>query len=171
MFGIDLTVLFLAFIKKTTRNTMLQRIQTIYLLVSIIFFGFTNFFPIASGNLFELYTYGIFAIGGEPITEISTYYFILPMALAAGLTVLAIFLFNNRKNQMAVVRLTFVLYAISFALLAFCIKDCQQLLVNDESMSLRTSFYTPFISLLLNMLALRAIRKDDKLIRSVDRIR
>lgn len=150
---------------------MLQRVQTIFLLISVMLFAVTSYFTFASGDLFEVRSYGIRSLDGQTMEDVSTYYFILPMALAAAITLFAIFMFGNRQRQMAFVRITFILYAISFALLALCIKDCQTLLTPTDNFTLGVSFYTPFVSLILNMLALRAIRKDDKLVRSVDRIR
>jgi len=150
---------------------MLQRVQTIFLLISVMLFAVTSYFPFASGDLFEIRSYGIRSLDGQTMEDVSTYYFILPMALAAAITLLAIFMFGNRQSQMAFVRITFIIYAISFALLALCIKDCQTLLTPTDNFTLGVSFYTPLVSLLFNMLALRAIRKDDKLVKSADRIR
>lgn len=150
---------------------MLQRVQTIFLLISVMLFAVTSYFPFASSDLFEIRSYGVRSLDGQTMEDVSSYYFILPMALAAAITLFAIFSFGNRQRQMAFVRITFILYAISFALLALCIKDCQTLITPTDNFTLGISFYTPFISLILNMLALRAIRKDDKLVKSVDRIR
>lgn len=150
---------------------MLQRIQSIYLLISVMLFAVTSYFPFVSSDIFEIRSYGVKALNNQITLDISTYYFIVPMALATALSLFAIFLYSNRQRQMAIVRVTFILYAISFALLALCIKDSQKLLTNNDQLSLGIAFFSPFLSLLFNLLALRAIRKDDKLVRSVDRIR
>lgn len=150
---------------------MIQRIQSLYLFLSVLLFSATYYFPFVSSNLFEIRSYGVTALNDRTNLEVSTYYFIIPMALAATISLVAIFLYKNRQRQMAVLRTTFILYAISFALLALCIKDSQQFLTSTDEISLGFSFFAPFVSLLLNLLALRAIRKDEKLVKSVDRIR
>lgn len=150
---------------------MLQRIQTIYLLISVMLFAVTSYFPFVSSDVFEIRSYGVKTLNNQITLDISTYYFIVPMALAAAISLFAIFLYSNRQRQMATVRVTFILYAISFALLALCIKDSQKLLTNDDPLSLGIAFFSPFLSFLLNLLALRAIRKDERLVKSVDRIR
>jgi hypothetical protein len=134
-------------------------------------FAVTSYFPFVSSDIFEIRSYGVKALNNQITLDISTYYFIVPMALATAISLFAIFLYSNRQRQMAIVRVTFILYAISFALLALCIKDSQKLLTNNDQLSLGIAFFSPFLSLLFNLLALRAIRKDDKLVRSVDRIR
>jgi Kef-type K+ transport system membrane component KefB len=134
-------------------------------------FAVTSYFPFVSSDIFEIRSYEVKALDNQITLDISTYYFIVPMALAAAISLFAIFLYSNRQRQMATVRVTFILYAISFALMALCIKDSQKLLTNNDQLSLGIAFFSPFLSLLLNLLALRAIRKDDKLVKSVDRIR
>lgn len=67
---------------------------------------------------------------------------------------------------MAVLRLTFILFAASFALMAFYIRGAAACL-NDTDFMPGVSFFLVFVSFVLNMFALRAIKKDDMLVRSV----
>lgn len=70
---------------------------------------------------------------------------------------------------MAIVRSTFILFALSYSLLAFYVMDAQKVL--DATFQVSTAVFFPFTAMLCNWLALCAIQKDEELVKSVDRIR
>jgi len=146
---------------------MLQRKQSLFLAVSVILFVITYYFPFGKFADAEMQSYHLVVAGNE-LPSVSTYYFAVPLSIAATLTLISIFLYGNRQRQMMLVRLTFIFFAVSFALLALYTMDAQK---QFSGFSFGLSFFLPFISFFLNMLALRAIRSDEKLVRSVDRIR
>jgi len=71
---------------------------------------------------------------------------------------------------MAVVRLSFIFYAASFALMSLYILDAVKVLV-DAPFSMGVSFFLPFAAFFSNLIALRGIKKDEQLIKSLDRLR
>lgn len=149
---------------------MIQRKQSIYLLLSIAAFVASYFFPFGQFAQHELYAYHVKDLAGAPVEGISHLWFHAPYAIAALVSAVAIFFYSNRQKQMAVLRLTFILFAASFALMAFYIRGAAAGL-NDTDFMPGVSFFLVFVSFVLNMFALRAIKKDDMLVRSVDRIR
>ena len=90
---------------------------------------------------------------------------ILPVltAVGAGTAFSSIFLYKNRKRQ---VRLSYL--NISLFLLIFGIAVGNVLL---KGKALNPFFYTLAINIILTLLAIRAIKKDEDLIKSLDRIR
>lgn len=68
------------------------------------------------------------------------------------------------------VRMTFILIALTIALIALYIKDATNM-HSALNFSLGFGLFMPILALVFNRLALRAIQKDEDLIKSVDRIR
>lgn len=149
---------------------MLQRKQTLFLLLSVILYSITYYFPYGQYGSNLLLSYRAVDSNNTMISGISTYYFAIPLSIAATITLISIFLYGNRQRQMGTVRLTFIFFAVSFVLLSLYMMKAQNAFP-DESIKPGISFFLPFGSFFLNMFALRAIRKDDQLVKSVDRIR
>ena len=126
---------------------MIQRIQTVYLFFAFCLIVTLVFIPFYSSSSFMMgFNAGWFAV----------------VALS---TIVAIFLFKKRKIQIR------ICYAMILSLILTYII---YLLVNFESLSLTGMNYTfvfPFIAIIFIYLALRGIKKDEKLIRSLDRLR
>lgn len=138
---------------------MIQRIQTIYLLLSALFTGSVFVFPFATGSHPE----GVFADGTFNYLD-NTGLMIGCIAVAA-LTLFNIFLFNNRKLQLSIGRammlgLVGLLGGIAFFLFG-----------SGASFSVGIGLFTPIIALILLFFAQKGIQADEDLVRSADRIR
>ncbi|GHV13004.1 hypothetical protein FACS1894162_9010 [Bacteroidia bacterium] len=122
---------------------MIQRIQTVWLLLVVILQGMF-FLAVPEDNTWDIL----------PVNR-----FQVLAGLIAGLALAAIFLFKKRKLQ---IQLTNAVLGISFA---------------TAILLVALSFWTPcnlglnIFSAIFAYLAVRAIRKDEKLIRSYDRLR
>lgn len=147
---------------------MIQRKQTIYLLLSVVLFALTFIFPFGNAGELTLHNYGAVNAEGIKAEGISHYYFSVCLGVAALISLISIFLYNNRQQQMSVLRLSFIFFAAAFALLALYIKSSSE---EGAGFSFGVSFFLPFVSFAMNMLALRSIRNDEKLVRSLDRLR
>lgn len=91
------------------------------------------------------------------------------LLVAIILNVLSIFLYNNRKNQLSWVKRSALFQIIG---LGFCVGVLFSLggigtYLWDEALG--TGFV--FLGLIFQILALRFIKKDEELVRSMDRIR
>ncbi|MCC5920225.1 MAG: DUF4293 domain-containing protein [Cyclobacteriaceae bacterium] len=106
------------------------------------------------------------------IEEKMTFYLAAVAALMAGLAVFSIFQYKNRIAQ---IKLGIVnsgllaLYILGVVLIT--IYMAEPMLENGEGGSFKIGFFLPFIAILFNRLANRFIKKDEDLVRSVDRIR
>ncbi len=91
--------------------------------------------------------------------------------LAALISFVAIFLFKNRSLQ---ARLAMVAAAVGLMLLvlaAFTTKTTLDQTPSGGTTQFAFGLALPVLALLLNWLAARAIRKDESLVRSMDRLR
>ena len=135
---------------------MLQRIQTIYLLlVAIVSSGLIFVF-----NLWENEEMLVFAFD-KPIV-FSTF---LSIALLAIIT---IFKYKNRKSQFVLGRLNIILNLI---LLGFFVYQSLNLSGETTVSEKGIGMLLPFVSIVLLVLANKAIKKDEDLVKSVDRLR
>ena len=135
---------------------MIQRIQSIWLFFAAVFSLATLKFSFYSGNKDNK----LFAeLNG------SSYFLLLILAVAVALTALtALFLFKNRKLQMQLSFLGFLLQVI--AVVVYFLQTKQY---TEGSFTL-TSVLTFAIPVFF-ILAIMGIRKDDKLVKSMDRLR
>jgi hypothetical protein len=88
--------------------------------------------------------------------------------ISAILTFITIFLFKNRKLQFVIGRLTIL---INFILLGILIFYSQNLSGEMEVSEKGIGLLIPIFAIVLVVLANRAIKKDEELVKSVDRLR
>ena len=135
---------------------MIQRIQSIWLLLAAAFSLATLKLSFYSGNK-----------DNKLFAELNgtSNFFLLILAVAVALTALsAIFLFRNRKLQMQLALLGFLLQVI--AVVVYFLQTKQYLQGNFTLTSVLTFAIPVFF-----ILAWMGIRKDDKLVKSMDRLR
>lgn len=138
---------------------MIQRIQSVWLLLAAAFDATTFRFPIYSGDWMKDTTPAAIDLNAN-----TTIWFTILTVLAGGLAFATIFLFKNRKMQL---RLCFLGIFITLALLALYILEISNFY--SGNIALWIIFYVGI--LLFYILAARGIRHDQKLIRSLDRLR
>jgi hypothetical protein len=144
---------------------MIQRIQTIYLLCAALFSGGLIF-------VFSLWTEKsakiIFAsdLINETSLLIKTIFF--SYLLSALLSVVAIFLFKNRQLQFVIGRINML---INFYLLGVLIYVSLTIPGEAQVSEKGIGMFIPIIVIVLLALANKAIKKDEDLVKSVDRLR
>jgi len=136
---------------------MLQRIQTIYLLLAAGVSGGLIF-------VFELWTtpenVQIFAKDDLAVFAL--------FMLSAVLSVIAIFRFKQRKSQFILGRLNIIL---NFFLLGLFLFRSLNVSGETEVSEKGIGIFLPIISIVLLALANKAIKKDEDLVKSVDRLK
>ncbi len=139
---------------------MIQRIQSIYLFFASLFGGSLFALPFASG---EKTTEGILVDGLLNIYD-QIGLLVLTVAVMA-LAFLSIFLFNNRKLQMNIGKINLLLVV---ALLGWAV----YLFINlGAAVTFGIGLAMPVLTGIMTILANKNILKDEKLVRSADRIR
>lgn len=154
---------------------MIQRLQSLYLAISSLGLFCLYFLPIAKFNSLKEYVfflYGVKVAGGEFIEGEYTKFIILLIlnAIIVLLLVFVIFQFKKRYVQIKLVRLAILLTTIFIAIIFFYYTEKISLQLMSKT---EYTFYSaiPILSLLLQILALGAIYKDDRLVKSADRLR
>jgi len=156
---------------------MIQRIQSLYLIAVSIIMGLMFFFPIA-GYYGELNTLKFTLLGVENMVPDSTLVFspyttfpLLIIVLGVIIISIAIiFQYKYRIKQMKWIKINILLNTI-LIMGIFIIYSRWLQSTSEASESFQTAAFFPLISLMFLMLAYRAIRKDEKLVRSADRLR
>ena len=131
---------------------MIQRIQSIYLFVAAISMILISF-KVPVYNLNET----LFMAHDD------TKMFVLTI-VGAIFALLALFMFKSRKFQMKLIRLT-VLIQMIIGIRIFMLFNKFEVVLNNSYL-----FLTAF-TLIALIMAYRGVKKDDDLVRSVDRIR
>lgn len=147
---------------------MIQRIQTIFLALAAAGSFALLALPFASS---ESPAPGIFSDQEYTIQDHTA--LLVLFLLGAILSFVAIFLFRNRPTQMKLVRLGSVVLLAALALSVILFFN--EVKSNEAMASMEVNYelglYLPVAALLFLGLALRAIRKDEQTVRSIDRLR
>ncbi len=135
---------------------MIQRIQTIWLLLAAIF-GFTSLKT----------SFYIGSISTEPashLTAMSNIWLMILTIVSATITFVSIFMYKNRPQQLKLVLATITLSVIVFVLYFI---ETQKYTVGGYALTSVIVIAIP----VLQILAAMSIYKDEKLVKSVDRLR
>ena len=136
---------------------MIQRIQTLYLAVVALGAGLLPFFV----SLWKTEN------GGAVFAQDNMLIAVLFYSIAI-LAVVAIFLFKKRQNQFVVNRLNMIL---NLFLLGFFVYRSLNLSGETAVSEKGIGMLIPVFSIVFLVLANRAIKKDEDLVKSVDRLR
>jgi hypothetical protein len=155
---------------------MIQRIQSLFLLMTIVlsllFLGGENFgFIDKSGAVTKVTFAGLFHADGGTGTELveRTWPLTAVIVLIPVISLITMLLFRNRKIQSAFAVAGIILSA---GLILLSVYYTVVISINYSSQIIPgLKLIIPVILLALNILAYRGIRKDDKLIKSYDRLR
>jgi hypothetical protein len=138
---------------------MIQRIQSIYLLLAVICSGILPFF-------LPLYTLK----NGDVVTIYSNLAYVFLFVFSAALSILSLFSFKKRKNQFVFGRLNIILNFILLGLFVYLSLNVSGDAFTEVSEK-GIGMVLPLVSIVLLSLANRAIRKDENLVKSADRLR
>ena len=139
---------------------MIQRIQTVWLFLSALFAALTYKFPFYSGNILNKENFQIF----EKLKASSNFLVLLFTAgLIAG-TIFIAFMYKNRKQQMG---LTAAAAGLSIINIILYFTELKKFISGNMSL---TSVFALAIPVFL-FLAINGIWKDEKLVKSLDRLR
>ena len=160
---------------------MLQRIQTVFLFLVSLIMVVDVFSPIwinvnsATGESHILYsTFYEFIPAFDEEARITWFpYTIVSITalLAAGIAFYEIFQYRDRLNQMKLGALNSVVMTICLGFSVWFSTDGQKTWMSEHTGSYGYGLFLPGAAMILNIIANRFIRRDEKLVRSVDRIR
>lgn len=145
---------------------MIQRIQSVWLLIAAI---------VSAGLLyFDLYHAHILMNGVDSLVvlKVSDHFPSLLLALVLIILPLVnIFLYKNRKRQRSIALLNVIAIIGFVALVLMRVTNFNNQTPPPTNGSYWIGSVLPVIAMVLVMMAMSAIKKDEKLVRSVDRLR
>jgi len=135
---------------------MFQRIQTVYLALTLIVSGVLPF-------VFPLWNEG-----GKPVYFMQSPLYSVLFGLGTTLALLSILTFKKRQQQFVINRLNMILNLILLGLFLY-----RSLSVSggETSPEKGIGMFLPIVSIVFLVLANKAIKKDEDLVKSVDRLR
>ena len=155
---------------------MIQRIQTLYLLLATVLMSLTLFLPLATiwegGN--EMVVKAFFADGEMGFKAPLPIYMGIVLTAATLLPLVTIFLFKKRLVQIRLCVSAIVLLLGSAGFIAlYCYRLCDVLseMFTNLNFTLGFASLIPVVAIIPVVLAIRGIAKDEALVRSLDRIR
>jgi len=108
----------------------------------------------------------------DSVISTTSVWYIGVLAIAASLVaILSVFQFKNRLNQMKLGALNALIMAATLGLSYYNIAQFEKTINPELQGNIQAGFFFPAAAMILNILANRFIRKDEKLVKSVDRIR
>ncbi|HAH35265.1 MAG TPA: DUF4293 domain-containing protein [Algoriphagus sp.] len=160
---------------------MIQRVQTIFLFLVVICMGVTIGSTLwvqsqtgsGTGDSWELTAFMLNNVdsSGEVIQSSSKWYIATLASFAGLLALISIFQYKNRTRQM-MFNMINSLIMVGLVVAVFLTTNGINSAINAvESGSYQLGFWVILAAMVFNMLANRFIRKDEALVRSVDRIR
>ncbi|NDV79684.1 DUF4293 domain-containing protein [Dysgonomonas sp. 511] len=156
---------------------MIQRIQTVYLLVAALLIGISTFIPLVgiesdmgkAGISGIIYAMGIGDIDHGAIQHPTWGVFVFAV-ISTILPLVNIFLYKKRKMQIKIgitTIISIILFYITFATY-FIVYSSKYSFLFDN---IQAGITFPIMSLAFNIMAIQKIKKDEKLVKSLDRIR
>ncbi|WP_413997819.1 DUF4293 domain-containing protein [Flavobacterium sp. W1B] len=137
---------------------MIQRIQTIYLLLAFVVTGILPF-------LFPLWTMN----NATDYFFVQNQIYVVLLGLSTTLSIISIISFKKRQLQFVIGRLNIILNLILLGLFVYRSLNLsgETVLVSEKGIGM----FLPILAIVLLVLANKAIKKDEDLVKSVDRLR
>lgn len=92
-------------------------------------------------------------------------------ALSALLAFVNIFLYKKRKQQIKICLITALLIVFYYVTTMVYLTTYLNKIPTEYTLSIQFGIIIPVVALILDLLAMNKIKKDEKLVRSLDRIR
>lgn len=137
---------------------MIQRIQTVYLIIALVILGALPF-------VFPLFTMS----DGKELRFMSNSLYTVIFGLSTALTLISILYFKKRQHQFVLNRLTIILNLILLGLFVYRSLNLsgEAIIVSEKGIGM----FLPIVAIVFLALANRAIKKDEDLVKSADRLR
>ena len=148
---------------------MIQRIQTVYLLIVTILMVFMMSLPVGrfiaeNGQVSEVTNLAV--VGQDGTSDYSVWALFAILVVVALLSLITIFQYKKRMRQ---IRLA--IFSTVMLIGYYCVLTVFLVKYNFLGLSLSWTVCLPFVSMVLNWLAIRAIGKDEMLVKAYERLR
>jgi hypothetical protein len=113
----------------------------------------------------------IYQKNGEVVESSNTFYIALLAFAASALALGSLFSFKNRMRQIKLNLINTLVMAVVLIIVTYLLFDAEKTFMPATQGQYRIGFYLTPLSMLCNSVANRFIRKDEKMVRSADRLR
>ncbi len=154
---------------------MIQRVQSIFLFLIAVCMIITIFLAnwqetsatdaVTMNAIDMLHTQS-----GKEISKRDVWYIAALAAVAAGVALFSLFSYKNRTLQTGLGAINALIMAGVLGLIIYFSREAETIIPNHEG-SFQTGTYLPMAAMICNIIANRFIRRDEKLVRSADRMR
>ncbi|WP_298152692.1 DUF4293 domain-containing protein [Flavobacterium sp.] len=136
---------------------MLQRIQTVYMGVALIM---TAVLP---------FTFALWTVEGKPFYFMADQIYTALFGLSTALSVISIISYAKRQNQFVMNRLNIILNFILLGLFVYRVLNVSGDATKAPEKGI--GMFLPIVAIVFLVLANKAIKKDEDLVKSADRLR
>ncbi len=159
---------------------MIQRIQTVFLFLVAVAMILVISFPIwqqvnpEQTKMLTLSAWNLSTLdtqSQEVIDSESNIYLAILAIIAAGLALFSLTQYKNRTKQMFLNMINSLIMVVVLASIIYTSHQANATINPDVNGAFLLGFWAIFGGMIMNLLANRFIRKDEMLVRSVDRIR
>lgn len=157
---------------------MIQRIQTIWLflaavvILGLFIFPYLNYTDLVGLGKKLLVTGEYAAVNNESVKQGSSWMLTIATVILALVPLLTIFQFRNRKFQLKLIYLEIVLIILFAGWLYYSANSTLSLISQSfNAQNIGVGFFLLPIAIIFLAMAIGGIRKDEKLIKSADRLR
>ena len=155
---------------------MIQRLQSVFLLITAmalaVFLGTNTYIKTISPtesvtvNPFQLFHQVGTLSTGKPI-----YYIAVLASIALIVSIVAIFMYKNRLRQMIFASVNSIVMMMTLGVSVYHILTDARPMVAAGEETFHVGFFALIIAMISNLIANRLIKRDEKLVRSADRMR
>ena len=161
---------------------MVQRIQTVYMLASVIAILMLFLFPLAVFEtpeaIFELNAFGLSSVTPEFSLDVMQWALLVILLIMIGLPLVTIFMYKKQKRQLRMLIFATVLDVLFYGFFYFFqLEACEDIifpLLTSKTLASSSGMLTilmPALSAFCNVMAMRGVYYDIALLASADRLR
>ncbi len=152
---------------------MIQRIQSIWLFLAALSISCLLFLPMVTSNLagaeFYILASGLYQKVGDVKKQIESFLPLLISTIALVIMCLAI-IFNYKKRDVQK-KMIYAAIVLMIGLSFWCSVYAKRIPAGIEAASPQAGMFLPPLAIAFSLLAIRGITRDQKLLKSADRLR
>ena len=151
---------------------MLQRIQSLYLFISLVLYLILFFTPIfnvhGNNEVYTVFSYKISPV--QNVLNLNVWPICISVSMIFLIQLIALFSYKKRKLQIRLLQFNIILVLLSIITIGIYLYHFSGI-SEDAHIHLTLNVSIPFISAILFYMAIKGIRRDQALINSLDRLR
>ena len=154
---------------------MIQRVQSIFFLLAAAMMSALFSKPMAFATIFgdaAALRASDQSMLADGVFEVNDHIILLGLVIACiALPMISLLLFKNRSLQIRLSRATIAALCVLLALSIILFMQDYKLMSDGTEVTIEYGYISPVLAIIFIVLALRFIKKDDRLVKSADRLR